>query len=276
MFHWFDGQAHQGKHLAMAVDDPALLYGATVFTTLRVYGDSLDHPLTAWPAHRDRLRQALAAFHWPPPNWDHVRQGAEHLRAQFPVIRITCFPDGRELVTGRPLPPGLGRLQREGIAAWVADAADYQRPLPGYKTGNYLPGWLALQAAQRQGAGEAVLTDSQGQWLETSTGNLWGWADGRWYTPSLTNGLLPGVARLHLIRHLRQQDIAVVEADWNLALVRRLEGLAYSNSVVQAVPIHTVLGKQSRLEFNPQHRGLNGLTSAFDLTAAAALERGDD
>ncbi|HCF27363.1 MAG TPA: 4-amino-4-deoxychorismate lyase, partial [Cyanobacteria bacterium UBA11049] len=49
------------------------------------------------------------------------------------------------------------------------------------------------------GAGEAILVDANGNWLETSTGNLWGWQNGCWWTPPLEAGILPGVVRQQLI-----------------------------------------------------------------------------
>ncbi|TVQ12072.1 MAG: 4-amino-4-deoxychorismate lyase [Leptolyngbya sp. DLM2.Bin27] len=263
MAHWFNGTYSPDAALTLAANDPALLYGATVFTTLRVYGGSLDHPLTAWTAHRQRLTQALQDFGWPHPDWQGVRQGAETLSHAYPVVRVTCFPDGRELVTGRNLPADLDQIQTAGIAVWVAQGETYSRPLPGHKTGNYLGAWLALQAAQRHGAREAILVNAQGQWLETSTGNLWGWANGQWHTPGLGAGLLPGIARSHLLDHLRRQGKRVNQAPWPPGITQRFEALAYSNSAVQVVPIHTVLGDRSRLELDPQHPSLEALRTAF-------------
>ncbi|MGB3136446.1 MAG: aminotransferase class IV [Nodosilinea sp.] len=261
--HWFDGRLCEGSDITLAIDEPAFLYGATVFTTLRVYGSSLDHPLTCWAAHQDRLAQTLRAFSWSAPHWNRLRQGAESLSKEFPVLRLACFPDGRELVTGRSLPTGLEQMQRQGVSVWVADDALYTRSQPAYKTGNYLGSWLALQGAQRYGAREAILTNSQGHWLETSTGSLWGWAQGRWHTPELESGILAGVARLHLIRYLEQRGEPVSQAPWPAAASQRFEALAYSNSVVQLVLIHTVIGDRSRLELDPQHPALEGLRTAF-------------
>jgi branched-subunit amino acid aminotransferase/4-amino-4-deoxychorismate lyase len=263
MAYWFAGQLCEGTDIALAVNDPALLYGATVFTTLRIYGVSLDHPLTHWAAHQQRLVHALTDFGWPSPDWSRVRQGAEALLEDYPVLRITCLPDGRELVIGRSLPPALATMQTKGIAAWVARGEMYRRSLPAYKTGNYLGAWLALQAAQRHGAREAILLDAQGQWLETSTGNLWGWANGQWHTPGLGTGLLPGIIRTHLIEYLRQRGELVNQSPWPPGVIQRFEVLAYSNSGVQIVPIHTVLGDRSRLEVNPQHPALAALRAAF-------------
>lgn len=264
MPYWFDGQLYSETAIALAVDDPAFLYGATVFTTLRIYGASLDHPLTHWQAHQQRLVHALTDFGWPSPDWQRMQQGADALLKEYPVLRITCFPDGREMVTGRNLPPDLETMQTQGVAAWVARGELYGRSQPGYKTGNYLGAWLALQAAQRHGAREAILLDAQGQWLETSTGNLWGWANGQWHTPGLGAGLLPGIVRSHLIEHLRQRGEQVNQSPWPPGVVPRFEVLAYSNSGVQVVPIHTVLGDRSRLETNPQHPALAALRAAFE------------
>jgi 4-amino-4-deoxychorismate lyase len=263
MTYWFCGQKHQSAHLEIAIVEPALLYGATVFTTLRVYNQTLDHPHTHWAAHVERLRHALATFHWVEPDWAAVRQGADYLKQEFPILRVTCFPDGRELITGRPLPTGLEQMQQQGIVAWAAAGEQYQRSHPGYKTGNYLGNFLALQAAQRQGAQEAILIDTQGRWLETSTGNLWGWAEGHWWTPPLQDGLLPGVARLHLLHHLQSQGQSVRQDHWTQRQIQRFEALAYSNSGIQVVPIHTVLTDQSRLGFDPQHWSLTALRTAF-------------
>lgn len=262
--YWFDGHTAQGTDLPLAITEPAFLYGATVFTTLRVYQHNLDHPLTRWVVHLNRLRHALGVFQWSEPNWEQVRQGTEVIQATFPMVRITCFPDGREFITGRPLPPDLATRQRQGITAWLAEADLYQRALPGYKTGNYLGSWLALQEAQRRNAGEAILINKAGHWLETSTGNLWGWADGQWWTPPLNEDLLPGVTRLHLLEHLQRQGIPVCKHPWSPASVYQFEALAYSNAGVQIVPIHTVQGNRSTLKFDPQHRSLQTLRTAFE------------
>lgn len=236
---WYSGNLIQGKTLEIAIDDPGLLYGATVFTTLRVYDRDLDHPQTHWLAHLHRLTSSLQTFDWQLPDWEQVRQGAELLKAHFPVLRITLFPDGREWITGRNLPIDLTERQQEGIAAWVAEGGE--RSLPTHKTGNYLAAWLALNQAQKYGAKEAILIDESGNWLETSTGNLWGWRDGRWWTPPLEAGILPGLMREQLIARLDAKNETVGEEPWTADFVAGLEALAYTNSVVEIVPIHTIL-----------------------------------
>lgn len=260
---WYNGQLMQRDTLELAIDEPGLLYGATVFTTLRVYHQSLESPLTNWNAHCDRLVSTLQSFRWQMPDWQRLRQGAEALSASYPILRITIFPDGREWITGRSLPCDLAQRQKRGITAWLADVPEYRRSLPAHKTGNYLSAWLARQASQQLGAAEAILVDATGNWLETSTGNLWGWQDGCWWTPPLEAGLLPGVVRSQLISWLNEQGLVVQEALWDTQRVLEFEAIAYTNSVMEVIPIHTVLKAHNRLAYDPLHPSLDQLRSLF-------------
>ncbi|MGV2831011.1 aminotransferase class IV [Myxosarcina sp. GI1(2024)] len=262
--YWYDGELNHQDTLQLSIKDPGLLYGTTVFTTMRVYGCSLSHSLTNWKAHCGRLKESLITFDWQQPNWQRIRRGSEILSASFPVVRIAIFFDGRELITGRELPPDLARRQQQGITAWVARESIFRRDLAAYKTGNYLGAYLALQQAYKQDATEAILVDSKGNWLETSTGNLWGWRDGCWFTPALESGILPGIARAQLLSWLRADRIHVRENLWTPEFVRDLQALAYSNCAVEILPIHTVRDKNDRIYPQKQvHEQLRGYFSSY-------------
>ncbi|MBE9177208.1 aminotransferase class IV [Oculatella sp. LEGE 06141] len=261
--HWYNGQMCHSGTVELAIDDPGLLYGATLFTTMRIYQRSLEHPLTAWQAHCDRLQQSLSAFGWQPPDWQRVQHGAAQLGLQYPVLRITLFADGREWITGRHLPDGLAQRQKKGIAAWLADGSEFHRPLASHKTGNYLSTWLARQAAAQHAGMEAILTNPAGDWLETATGNLWGWRDGGWWTPPISEPILSGIARSQLISWLKWQNEGITEEPWDEELVLGFEAIAYSNCVVQLIPIHTVLRPSKSLTYNATHAGLQRLCGLF-------------
>ncbi len=255
--YWYRGHPVQGNQLELSIHEPGLLYGATVFTTLRIY-DTLDHPLTQWQAHCDRIQQALSAFHWQHPDWQRLRQGAEWMATLYPVLRMVIFPDGQEWITGRALPADLSQRQQSGITAWVADS-EFVRSLPNHKTGNYLAPWLALQTAQRFNAQEAILTNTTGDWLETSTGTLWGWKDGQWWTPPLETGILPGLLRSRLISELKCQNEEVREHSWTSDLVHQFAAIAYTNCVMEVIPIHTVLWGDAKLTYDVKHSKLGKL-----------------
>jgi branched-subunit amino acid aminotransferase/4-amino-4-deoxychorismate lyase len=244
---WYDGAWRSGDQITLDITDPGLLYGATVFTTLRLY-ENLADPKTAWGAHRSRLTQSLAEFGWTMPDWQRVETGIGQIAD--PVVRVTIFPDGREWIVGRSLPEDLAQRQTEGITAWVMDQSVGARSHPHHKTGNYLTPWFGLHQARSRGAQETILTDAQGHWLETCTGSLWGWADGVWHTPILAAGILPGIARDRLISGLRCQNREVLESPWSPALIDHLRLLAYSNCVVEVIPIVQVRSAAAIREYS--------------------------
>lgn len=260
---WYDGKLINSKTIELALDEPGLIYGATAFTTLRVYQQSLDHPLTHWQAHCDRLTCSLQEFGWEFPDWQRLRQGAVELLAHYPILRIVIFPDGREWISGRYLPDDLENRQQQGIVGWVAHASLYQRSLASYKTGNYLGAWLALQQARKNKAREAILIDELGNWLETSTGNLWGWKEGCWWTPILDERLLPGIVRLQLLNWLHSQKIPVRENIWTPDFIGDLEGIAYSNCGIEIVPFSQIISTNYSLKFNTHHPALTQLRRYF-------------
>ncbi len=244
---WYDGACYADGRIPIAANDPGLMFGATVFSTLRVYGETLDDPRTAWPAHRQRLATAIAAFSWSEPDWTRVIEGLHRLIPHYPLLRVTLFPNGCELVSGRYLPDNLAVMQRDGITAWVAPPDRHTRSLAAYKTGNYLGAWSALQTARSHGNSEAILTDTAGHWLETSTGNLWGYRDRTWYTPPIDGSILPGIVRQRILETLRSQHLSQNQnidvndrEPWTPELYRSFQTLAYSNSGVEIIPIVTV------------------------------------
>ncbi len=255
--YYYNGRQVAKQTIELDISDPGLLYGATVFTTFRTdrfvgqdprllkeVGDPID-PIDL---HYDRLRCSIEDLGWCQPEWDRVRSGVEFLTPHFPILRITIFPDGRELITGRELPPNLATWQRVGVTVTIADA-QFTRSIPQHKTGNYLAPWLALQQARNQNIQEAILTNERGDWLETTTGNLWGYRDGCWYTPPLNAGILPGIERSRILSLLRQENRSVSEIEWNIELVKDFDSIGYSNSVVGSIPIHTVLTPVGTLKY---------------------------
>ncbi|WP_017295219.1 aminotransferase class IV [Geminocystis herdmanii] len=259
---YYDGNLEKGNHIQLDINDSAWLYGATVFTTLRVYNQSLFHPLTNWLNHCVRLKLSIKEFAWVMPNWERIETEATVLLEHFPVLRITVFPDGKELIMGRQLPLNLAEKQAKGIKGLVSIDPQIKRSLPLHKTGNYLTSWLALQQAKTQGYDEAILTDSDHNWLETSTGNLWGYKDGIWFTPSLDAGILPGIARKTIIENA---DFPIEINTWSWEFVQQLDSIVYSNSVVEIIPFHTIKIGEIILNYNVNHHCLEVLKNIFSM-----------
>jgi len=257
---FFDGQLIEVDSICLPVNDPGFLYGATIFTTLRVYNQSLEHPLTNWEAHCDRTYNSIKTFGWVMPDWQRIKEEAQYLTNHYPVLRVTVFPDGKELILGRQLPADLEQKQRSGIAGKLIINNQNMRSLPLHKTGNYLTPFLCLNQAKKDGFQEAILTDKNGNFLETTTGNLWAYADECWFTPLLSEGILPGIARDVIIKNA---NFSIKQNVWTADFIAQIEAIAHSNSVIEIVPFHTISTQEKILNFDPLHPAIQLLKNIF-------------
>ncbi len=250
--YWYNGELIESETIQLPINEPGLLFGATIFTTLRIYHNSLNSPLTHWQEHQQRLLSSVQNLDFQQPSWQNIYRGAEILINYYPILRITLFPDGKEWITGRSIPNDLIEKQKFGVNVTLANKEQY-RSLPFHKTGNYLVPWLAKKNAWQQNAQEVILTDTAGNWLETTTGNLWGWHDGCWFTPPVSAGILPGIMREKLLDWLRSHQYQVKEKTFSSDLVKGFTALAYSNCVVEILPIHQVISPMVKLQYDPKH-----------------------
>jgi 4-amino-4-deoxychorismate lyase len=69
--------------------------------------------------------------------------------------------------------------------------------------------------------------------------------------------------RRFLSQHLHKKGMPEQRVPWTNDLVQQFETLAYSNAVVQLIPIHTVITEASRLEYNSADNALATLKGAF-------------
>jgi len=250
---FYNGKFYQGDKIEFSIDDKGWLYGANIFTTIRIYNFSLNHLQTNWRLHCDRLINSIRYFNWQQPNWKRITEETKILIKEYPVLRITLFPDGKELISGRELPSQLETMQQKGILAQVIPDVNLQRSISAHKTGNYLASYFAQQQAQKLGYTEAIFTDGEGNWLETSTGNLWGYSKGVWFTPQQTDLMLAGVTRRFII----QKALFPIETNiWTPEFIKTLEAIVYSNSVVEIVPLKTIKWGEKQLKFDLSHQCL--------------------
>jgi para-aminobenzoate synthetase/4-amino-4-deoxychorismate lyase len=76
------------------------------------------------------------------------------------------------------------------------------------------------------GVFDTLLWNERGELTEFTRGNLALRIDGRWLTPALACGLLPGIARARLLREGRLHEAVLVRADLD-----RADGIAFFNSL---------------------------------------------
>jgi 4-amino-4-deoxychorismate lyase len=74
--------------------------------------------------------------------------------------------------------------------------------------------------------------------------------------------------RSQLINWLEHQKLQVKEETWTAELVKEFEAIAHTNSVVEIMPIHTVILPACSLKYNPYHLSFQQLRSFFSTTGA--------
>jgi para-aminobenzoate synthetase/4-amino-4-deoxychorismate lyase len=162
------------------------------------------------------LREALqAAIDRLPPDTPHR-------------LRLAIDRAGHAELTGRPLtalPAGPVRLRLEPAPLPAA------RPLAGHKTTLRTEYDAGIRAAEAEGAFDSLFFTPDGRLVEGGRSNVFLQLNGRWFTPPLSDGALPGVMRSLLLadpvwaateRTLRRADLAQAQA---IAVCSSLRGV---------------------------------------------------
>jgi para-aminobenzoate synthetase/4-amino-4-deoxychorismate lyase len=138
-------------------------------------------------------------------------------------VRLLVHRDGRPEVEVGPLPVRTDGPVRLVVDPEPVDADDVWLRHKTTRRAVYTE-----RAARWPGADDVVLTSSRGEVTETTIANLAVRLEGRWWTPPVSSGCLPGVERGRLVadgllreRPLTPADLATAE---ELAVVNSLRG----------------------------------------------------
>src|SRR6478735_4201736 len=168
---WIDGDLPTDPTApAVRITDHGFTVGDGVFEAIKVV-DGLPFALTR---HVERLARSAAGLGLPELDQEAVRRGVAA------VVDGQDLPLGRIRITytGGPAPLGSGRGE-----------------LAGLKTTSYAENVVALAAAHRRGASEAVFANLAGHLCEGTGSNVFYVVDGELRTPTLASGCLAGVTR---------------------------------------------------------------------------------
>ncbi|MCY0925048.1 aminodeoxychorismate lyase [Streptomyces sp. H27-H1] len=200
---WLDGALRDADEAKVSVFDHGLTVGDGVFETLKA-----EHGTTfALTRHLERLTRSARGLGLPDPDLDEVR------RACAAVLEANPLPLGRLRVTytGGVSPLGSDRGDA-GPTLIVALAGTTRRPdttavvtvpwvrnersaVAGLKTTSYAENVVALAAAHRAGASEALLANTVGRLCEGTGSNVFVVLDGQLHTPPVSCGCLGGITR---------------------------------------------------------------------------------
>lgn len=232
------------------VTDRGFLYGDAVFEALRTYGGEPD----ALDQHLSRLARSCAILGIGLPVTlaqlaDEVRMTIAAVSASERYVRIMitrgdlpeALPPGgagraRRVIIVRPLGAPSSLLYERGIKL-RSTVAPTSALYGGAKPAAYLSNMLAIAAAQRDGADDALLLGAHGELLEGATSSLFLVRGTELLTPPLSLGILPGITRDRVWEAAQQQGLRVRERLLTIHDAYRAEELFLTSSVRQVVGV---------------------------------------
>ncbi|MFI8501862.1 aminotransferase class IV [Streptomyces sp. NPDC085524] len=200
---WLDGALRDVDSAKVSVFDHGLTVGDGVFETLKAERGRA----FALTRHLDRLTRSARGLGLPDPDHDEVRRACAAVLEANPVehgrLRVTytggVSPLGSDRGDGGPtlIVALAGSPRRPDTTAvvtvpWVRNE---RSAVAGLKSTSYAENVVALAAAHRAGASEALLANTVGRLCEGTGSNVFAVLDGQLHTPPLTSGCLAGITR---------------------------------------------------------------------------------
>ena len=254
---WYDGALREPSEPLVSALDHGFTVGDGVFETCSV----IDGKAFALTRHLARLARSATGLGLDAPDNDAVLEGVAQVLAHAPA------DTGRMRIT---LTAGLGPLgsPRDAATPTLIVAAGPASPRPvarvlrvdwvrnersavaGLKTTSYAENVVALAAAMKIGADEALMANTVGELCEGTGSNVFIEHDGELLTPPLSSGCLAGITRELLLEwgaaaHLPIREAAPGELRFSdLDAVARGEAhLTLTGSVRNVVPVVAMDGK---------------------------------
>ena len=199
------------------------------------------------PEHARRLGRSARYWGFRFPRKRVLEALEEAARRDIPnegiIVRISLDPRGNVDVTTRPLDP-LPALARVLLRE---DRARGRDPLVYHKTDSRAQYDRGAREARAQGCVDALFRNRRGHLTEGGFTNLFVELDGRWRTPPVEEGLLPGIWRADFLRRARAVEQTLTPDDFGRA-ARVLIG----NSVRGAIDVAEVRDEAGKVLFHKE------------------------
>src|SRR5450759_4680472 len=225
---YVNGRISPADQAVVPVYDHGFVYGEGVYETLRTY----NRVPFLYDRHMRRLRQSAERLMLDVPfddatmlEWiDQTVVGAGQLDEAYVRILLTrgvgdlnydpkSTPTPTVVIIVKPFEAPAARVFNDGIRISLVDMLrNHPKSVnPIIKSNNLLNNALAMQAAYRAGAEEALMCNYRGELTECSQANFFMVRGGAALTPTSAAGLLEGVTRAFIFELGRELGIDVRE-----------------------------------------------------------------
>lgn len=237
---WLNGRLIAENDAKISIYDRGFTLADGVFETMRVIGGS---PL--WLVnHLARLKTGADVLGIPVPYDDaaiaagiRALLAAKKLKEASLRLMLTRGPSKARGLWPPATPPkptmiaiaskftGGARSPVKLIVATTVRRNEHS-PLSRVKSLNYGDNIIARREAEACDADDALLVNSVGRVVCSTVGNIFARIDGEWRTPPISDGILAGTARRHLIPMIKAREISLTLDD-----LARADAVFLSNSL---------------------------------------------
>jgi branched-chain amino acid aminotransferase len=236
----------------ISVLDHGLLFGDSVYETLRTYGGK---PFL-FSRHFARLEHSAAAIHLKLP-WTKEQTLQEIQKTRIPDecrIRLlvtrgigdlspaieTCVAPTVIIITVPLGEPGE-RIYTEGVEIVISSIKRSGR-LADVKTGSLIHQVMARHEANLKNAYESILLTADDKLSDGITSNIYLVRDGQVLTPSHDAGIVEGITRGVVLDIARQKGLQIVEGLFDVGEIARADEMFLTSSTREIVPITRASG----------------------------------
>lgn len=251
-----DGTFVAAETAALSVSDGAVLFGDTLFETLKAHGATI----CFFQHHLDRIELSCRYLQMP---FDRRRAQDALLgtaeRLQWPVSRLRltvsrgsftslAFPpaqQGHIIVTAAPYTEPDEQERRQGANCVFAPNRRVNPlcHLPQMKRGNYADCLYATAFARHRGAHEALFTTEDQQVLEGATSNLFIFQGQALITPPAGKLVLGGIMRRQVLETATALGISAEERELSVTELYGADEVFITNALIDLLPISCIEGR---------------------------------
>ena len=148
------------------------------------------------------------------------------------------------VIIARNFTPKPQSWYKQGIKAVTVKTKQNEfSPLAGIKSLNFLNQIMARLEIKERGADEGILLNTRGHIAEAAASNIFLVSKGRLLTPSLENGVLPGITRQTVLELAPELGLKIAETDVLPSDLKKADEAFLTNSLIELVPLIEVDGK---------------------------------
>ncbi len=249
---YINGKLVPAEKASISVFDGAYLYGEGLFETIR----AMDGRIPLLPDHLRRLYRGAKALGIPIPVTQEQMAAAiaKTLRANRlddAYIRVNVsaeeaalgqrrrrIADTHIVIITKPPDPYPRRLYRDGARLIIIrDLLNDPVGIATLKTTNYLVKTLGRRQVLARKADEGILLNARGYVTECTSSNLFMMRRGTLWTPSLAEGLIPGVTRKCVLSLARRLRLPVQEAPLTIKRLETADEIFITSTLKGIMPV---------------------------------------